>query len=273
MGRFSTALHASFETLFFVQQHTFFNRFYFLQTFLQYASFLELPINSDLSTVGFSWNEGILTPYVRNNSMWRHESMRISAEPARLACRLHLICYYLSIPLWGVRTMMTSMAIFAIYVFIVVLAVVVFSYVSHAILNSTLERDWIATIARVLVGLVMTLYLPFLRIFLNGIDCQYFGTEPWRLPAGTEASSTIDIVSKSNIWQDATCFNDAIYILVWIISLIVSAVFIVLVLFLSLGASHTVSTRPKVCAPHHTSALVSHTGSFGEAHRAASRRW
>ena len=66
MGRFSTALHGSFETLFFVQQHTFFNRFYFFQTFLQYMSFLELPINSDLSTVGFSWNEGILTPYARN---------------------------------------------------------------------------------------------------------------------------------------------------------------------------------------------------------------
>ena len=66
MGRFSTALHASFETFYFVQQHTFYNRFYFFQTFLQYISFLELPINSDVSTVGFSWNEGILTPYVRH---------------------------------------------------------------------------------------------------------------------------------------------------------------------------------------------------------------
>ena len=138
------------------------------------------------------------------------------------------------------------MVIFCIFIFIVALAISVFVYVSHAILNSTLERDWIASIGRFLVGLVMTLYLPFLRIFLNGIDCQYFGQEKWRLPPGSaEPSMEIDIVSHSNIWQDVTCFNDAIYILVWIISLVVSAAFIVIVLFFSLGPAAPTLNRAR----------------------------
>ena len=67
MGRFTEALYASFETFYFVQQHTFFNRFYFFQTFLQYMSFLELPINSDVSTVGFAWNDRIIAPCVQRH--------------------------------------------------------------------------------------------------------------------------------------------------------------------------------------------------------------
>jgi hypothetical protein len=135
--------------------------------------------------------------------------------------------------------MQTSMGIFCIFVFIVALAMAVFIYVSHAIMNSTLERNWIASVGRFLVGLVMTLYLPFLRIFLNGIDCRYFGDEWWRLPPGTTGTSNIDIQSRSSIWEDATCFGDATYIIVWIVSLIISAAFIVLVVFLSLGKKKT----------------------------------
>ena len=67
MGRFSTTLLASFETFYFVQQHTFYNRFYFFQVFLQYMSFLELPINSDVSTVGFAWNDRIIAPCVQRH--------------------------------------------------------------------------------------------------------------------------------------------------------------------------------------------------------------
>jgi hypothetical protein len=154
--------------------------------------------------------------------------------------------------------MQTSMGIFCIFVFIVALAMAVFIYVSHALMNSTLERNWIASVGRFLVGLVMTLYLPFLRIFLNGIDCQYFGDEWWRLPPGTTGTSNIDILSRSSIWQDATCFGDATYIIVWIVSLIISAAFIVLVVFLSLGKKRH-PLAPGVACPsahHATRALI-----------------
>jgi hypothetical protein len=168
--------------------------------------------------------------------------------------------------------MQTSMGIFCIFVFIVALAIAVFIYVSHAIMNSTLERNWIASVGRFLVGLVMTLYLPFLRIFLNGIDCQYFGNEWWRLPLGTTGTSNIDILSRSSIWQDATCFGDATYIIVWIVSLIVSAAFIVLVVFLSLGKKDSHLPLAQRVRPHTMPRERSllHDVSMRRAHRAPS---